>query len=331
MSCTVPVAVAPTILIPSAVTAEIQFTPNPASSGSINPLLVYIFTEHTGTVKSLAFSPDSKILASGGSQNDGIIRLWNMNTGKRAAIFRKAQKTAVESLLISPDSQTLASCSDDHTINIWNWNLKNKKYIFTRSFVGHTSNVLSLAITPDSKILVSGAQDGIRLWDMVQQRPLATLVRFDNIDAVAISPDGQLLASGDNKGLMKLWDLRSGKLIRTVSAHSDIVSAVAFTPDGNTLVSSSRDHTIKLWNVNTGELLRTLQENNWVNAIAINPSGQIIASGGKDGVKLWNLTTGELIDTLYAHSDWISAIAFSPDGKLLAAGGFDTRINIWRL
>lgn len=323
MSFIVPVAIAPTIQIPSTVAAQ-------KSSESIHPRLVYTLRESKGTIKSLAFSPDSKILASGGSENDGIIRMWNMDTGKRAAIISKAQKTAVESLLISPDNQTLASCSDDNTINLWN--IKKKKYILTRTFIGHTSNVLSLAITPDSKILVSGAQDGIRLWDMVQKRPLATLVSYDNfIDTVAISPNGQILASGDNKGIIKLWDLSSGKLIRTVSAHSEVVSAVAFTPDGNTLVSSSRDRTIKLWHVNTGELLRTLQGNNWVNAIAINPSGQIMASGGRDGVKLWNLTTGDLIDTLYGHSDWVSAIAFSPDGKILATGGFDTQINIWRL
>lgn len=202
---------------------------------------------------------------------------------QRAAIIRKAQKTAVESVLITPDNQTLASCSDDQTINLWN--IKNKKYIFTRTFIGHTSNVLSLAITPDGKILVSGA----RWYSLVGHGTTAVLdlVHYDNfIDTVAISPDGRLLASGDNKGIIKLWNLSSGNLIRTVSAHSETVSAVAFTPNGNTLVSSSRDHTIKLWNVNTGELLRTLQGNNWVNAIAINPSGQIIASGGRDGVKL---------------------------------------------
>jgi WD40 repeat protein len=71
--------------------------------------------------------------------------------------------------------------------------------------------------------------------------------------------------------------------------------------------------------------------NNWVNTIAINPNGQTLASGGRDGIKLWNLTTGELITTLYGHSDWVSAIAFSPDGTKLATGGFDRRINLWLL
>nr|WP_198015034.1 WD40 repeat domain-containing protein [Mastigocladopsis repens] len=330
MSVAGAVAIAPLIRIPSAIPAQAQIIPvaQPTTSFA-NPQLIYTLTEHLGTITSLAFTPDSRTLVSGGSQNDGVIRLWDTTTGKRTGIISRAHKTAVESMIISPDGQTLASCSDDNTINLWN--LKNNK--FTRSFVGHTSNVLSLAVTPNGKVLVSGALDGIRMWDLLQQRPLATLTRFDNlIYTLAISPDGQTLASGDNIGVIKLWDLGTGKLIRTVpAAHSNTVTKLAFTPDGNTLISASRDRTIKLWNVTTGELVSTLTgHNSWVNAIAINPNGQTLASAGRDGIKLWNLPSGELLNTLYGHTDWVSAIAFSPDGTKLASGGFDRRVNIWQ-
>ncbi|MDZ8224626.1 MAG: WD40 repeat domain-containing protein [Nostoc sp. ChiVER01] len=308
--------------------AAIEVTPNSQTTNSFaNAQLLYTLIGHTGTVKSLAFTPDSKILVSGGAENEGVIRLWNLAKGKKLANINKAHQTAIESLVISPDGQTLASCSDDNTINLWN--LKNFK--FTRSFVGHTSNVLSLAVSPDSKVLISGALDGIRIWDLLQQRPLGTLVRFDNlIYTLALSPDGQTLASGDNKGVIKLWNLSTGKLISEFVAHDNAVTSVVFTPDGQTLATASRDRTVKLWNINTGELVRTLTgHNNWVNAIAINPDGQTLASAGRDGIKLWNLTTGELINTLSEHTDWVSAIAFSPDGKILASGGFDKQIKIW--
>jgi WD40 repeat protein len=297
---------------------------------SINPQIVYSFREHLGSIKSLAFSPDSKTLVSGGGESDGIIRLWDTKTGKRTGTISRAHTTAVESLLIAPDGVTLASCSDDNSINLWNLRSNN----FTRSFVAHRSPVLSIAVTPDSKILVSGALDGIRMWDLLQQRPLATLARYDNpITTVAISPDGQTLASGDSKGVIKLWNLNTGRVINTVpGAHTSRVSELAFTPDGGTLVSASYDRTIKLWNPNTAQALATLSgHNNRVFAIAINPNGQLLASGGSDGIKLWNLTTGELINTLYGHNDWVSALSFSPDGQMLASGGYDKRINIWRL
>jgi WD40 repeat protein len=331
MSVAGTVAITPLIRIPSAIPAEVQVAPVAQPTTSVaNPQLIYTFIEHSGTIKSLAFTPDSRTLISGGSDNEGVIRLWDTTTGKRVGIIRRAHKTAIESIVISPDGQTLASCSDDNTINLWN--LKNNK--FTRSFVAHTSNVLSLAVTPNGKVLVSGALDGIRMWDLLQQRPLATLTRFNNlINTLAISPDGQTLASGDNIGVIKLWDLSTGKLIRTIpAAHSNTVTKIAFTPDGKTLVSASRDRTIKLWNLSTGESVRTLTgHNNWINDIAINPNGQTLASAARDGIKLWNLTTGELITTLYGHSDWVSTVAFSPDGTKLASGGFDTRVNVWLL
>jgi WD40 repeat protein len=324
------VAIAPIIGISSAIPAQVQETPLAQPNTSFaNPRLIYTLTEHLGTISSLAFTPDSRTLFSGGSDNDGVIRSWDTTTGRRTGIINRAHKTAIESMVISPDGQTLASCSDDNTINLWN--LRTNR--FTRSFIGHTSNVLSLAVTPNGKILVSGALDGIRMWDLLQQRPLATLARFDNlIYTLAISPDGRTLASGDRSGVIKLWDLETGKLVRTVpAAHSNTVTELMFTPDGSTIISASRDRTVKLWNVTTGEIIRTLTgHNNWVNAIAINPNGQILASAGRDGIKLWNLATGELLNTLYGHTDWVSAIVFSPDGTKLASGGFDRRVNIWQ-
>ncbi|WP_373867165.1 WD40 repeat domain-containing protein [Trichormus variabilis] len=300
----------------------------PDSKSFANPRLLHTLRGHTGTVKSLAFSPNGKLLVSGGGQNEGIIYFWNLKNGKRVGTINRAHQASVDAVLISPDGKTLVSCGSDYKINFWN--LKNLE--FSRSFAEHTGQLLSLVASSDSKVLVSGGLDGIRLWDLPQQRPLSTLVRFDNaIYTLAISPDGQTLASGDSQGVVKLWNLSNGKLIQQLQAHSQIVTAVAFTPNGERLVTSSRDKTIKIWDVNNGVQVQTLTgHDNWVNAIAINPDGQTLASAGKDGIKLWDLNTGELKHTLDGHSDWVSAIAFSADGKMLASGGFDQKINIWQ-
>jgi WD40 repeat protein len=329
------VAIASLVQIAPVNPATVEARPTPETTNNFfHPQRIYTFKNHSGSIKSLTFSPDSKTLVSGGSHNDGIIRFWSIKNGDIIGTIRKAQKTAVESVLISPDGQTLASCSNDYTINLWN--LKTHK--FTRSFIGHTSNVLSLAATPDGKILASGGLDGIRLWDLVKKRPLATLVNYNNISKITISPDGQILASGDTQGVVKLWDLNSGQLIRQFLAHTQVVSGLAFTPDGQTLITANHDGIIKLWDGKTGDFASSLTENNnsinhnhWINAIAINPNGRILASGGKQGVvQLWDLTTGKLVNTLEGHTDWVSAIAFSPDGKLLASGGYDKKINVWR-
>ncbi len=309
--------------------AAIEINTNSLNTKSfVNPRLIHTLRGHTSTLKCLNFSPNSKFLVSGGSENEGMIRFWNPQTGKKLGTINRAHQGSVDSILISPDGKTLTSCGSDYKINLWNL----KTLEFSRFFVGHNSSVLSLAVSSDSKVLISGALDGIRLSDLKQQRPLATLVRFDHlIYTLAMSPDGQTLASSDNKGVVKLWNLQTGKLIRQLNAHYQVVTGLAFTPDGVTLVSSSRDKTIKIWNVSNGQAVKTLTgHQDWVNAIAINLHDKTLASAGKDGIKLWDLTTEKLKNTLSAHKDWVSAIAFSPDGKILASGGFNQKINIWQ-
>lgn len=302
------------------------------------PRLIRTITGHTGVVKSLNFSPNGKLLVSGGSSTEPIIRFWHPENGKRLATINRAHQGSVDAILISPDGKTLVSSGSDYRINLWNL----KTLEFSRAFDGHTSPVLSLVTTPDSKILVSGGLDGIRLWDLEQQLPLATLVRYDNaIYTLAISADGQTLASGDNKGVVKLWDLKSRKLIKQLKAHSQTVTGLAFTPDGETLVTASRDKNIKIWNISNGEQTQTLTGHNQaINAIAINPNGQILVSAAQDGIKLWDLSTGKLKNPTKNPTEannnlpsiWTQPtkeIAFSADGKMLASGGMDEKINIW--
>jgi WD40 repeat protein len=76
---------------------------------------------------------------------------------------------------------------------------------------------------------------------------------------VAFSPDGRLLASGSTgQQMIKLWDVASGREVRTLKGHTDWVWSVAFSPDGRLLASSSYDWTVKLWEVASGSLVRTL-------------------------------------------------------------------------
>lgn len=305
-----------------------NLTPAPATR-TREPKLLYKMKGHGGTVKSLAFSPDSKTVVSGGGENDATIRLWDVNKGKARGIINRAHRGTVHAVLVSPNGQTLASGSSDTTLNLWN--LRTNR--FTRTFVAHTGVILALAVTADSKMLVSAATDGVRAWDLVQQRSLGALVQFDNfLHAVTLSPDGKLAATGDRNGVVKLWNIGAGKELWRLSAHTQTVTGVAFTPKGDQLITTSRDRQIKIWDLTTGKLLRTLSDHdNSINAIAIHPSGEMLASAGRDGIKLWNLQTGELLANLYEHQDWVSAIAFSPNGKYLASGGFDKAVYLWEI
>ena len=108
---------------------------------------------------------------------------------------------------------------------------------------------------------------------------------------VAFSPDGKILATGSDDNTIKLWDVNSGQLICTLVGHSWSVVAVAFTADGETLLSASCDKTVKLWRVSTAEEIFTLSGHvDSVSAVAVSQVTQLIASGSRDKtIKLWQL------------------------------------------
>ncbi|MEH2238817.1 serine/threonine-protein kinase [Nostoc sp.] len=206
-----------------------------------------------------------------------------------------------------------------------------------KSLKGHSSDVNSVAFSPDGTILASGSDDKtIKLWNLASEKQIQTLEgHSDWIWTVAFSPDSKTLASGSADKTIKLWNLETGKLIRTLQGHSDGVSSVAFSPDGKTLASGGaiKDKTIKLWNLETGKLIRTLQgHSDGVSSVAFSPDGKTLASGSWDKtIKLWNLETGKLIRTLQGHSERILSVAFAPHGVTLASGSKDKTIKLWNL
>lgn len=153
---------------------------------------------------------------------------------------------------------------------------------------------------------------------------------------MAISPDSQTLVCGCNKDIV-LWNLHTGKWLRTLKGHSREVHSVAISSDGLTLVSGSRDCSIKRWNLHTGEELHTLEgHSREVTSVAISPDGLTLVSGGRDGtIKLWNLFTGEELQTLKGRSSEVNSLAISPDNltlvTLMGGGGRTRIIKRWNL
>ncbi|MDE0427260.1 MAG: cohesin domain-containing protein [Candidatus Poribacteria bacterium] len=165
------------------------------------------------------------------------------------------------------------------------------------SLEGHRDAVFSVAFSPDGKMLASGGDRTIKLWNAVTGSLIRRLIGHKyQVYSVAFSPDGKILASGSQDDTIKLWDIATGKPINTLREYSSLYS-VAFSPDGKILAS-----------------------------------GRGSRSGDGIGIiRLWDVVTGELIHTLTEHTDWVSSVAFSPDGKMLASGSGDETIRLWRM
>ncbi|RCJ24189.1 hypothetical protein A6S26_19375 [Nostoc sp. ATCC 43529] len=285
-----------------------------------------IFAETLGSISSVAFSPEGKLLATG--DVDGKTQLWQVADGK-SLLTLLGHNSPVWSVAFSPDGQTLASGSDDQTVKLWN--IHDGKCL--KTLQGHTSRVRSVTFSPDNQTLASASEDRtVKLWDLRNGKCLKTLQGHTSwVWSVAFSPDGEILASSSDDQTVKLWDVGDGKCFKTFQGHSNWVRSVAFSPNGKILASGSEDQTVKLWDVDGGKCLKTLHgHSNRVWSVAFSPDGQTLASGSDDQtVKLWDVGDGKCLKTLYGHSNRAWSVAFSCDGQTLASGSKDQTVKLW--
>lgn len=144
---------------------------------------------------------------------------------------------------------------------------------------------------------------------------------------IAFSPDGRTLASSGHEDSIRLWDVRTGRLLRRYrGTESDRSRAIAFSPDGKRLVSGGRSGLVRLWDVKSGkEVYKKRAQKEDVYSIAYAPDGRTFATAADGWIRLWDVSTGA--DLLRLGPGWWAS--FSPDGKTLAAGGGD--IRLWNL
>jgi WD40 repeat protein len=227
----------------------------------------------------------------------------------------------------------------------WEWRyLKRLCYGHLRTLRGHTGPISGVAFRPDGKELATSSIDNtVKVWDAHPGRCLRTLTGHTHFAlAVAYSPDGKLLASGASycdqeknswPGEIKLWNAKTGALLRTLRGHAERITRLQFSPDSTRLAAATGDLSnrgerpgeVKVWDVNKGKDILTLKgHKERVNDVAWSPNGELLATACRDEhIRLWNGKTGMLIASWRAHAGGVNGLAFDPKSKVLASAGGD--------
>ncbi|MCM1982974.1 WD40 repeat domain-containing protein [Lyngbya confervoides] len=246
-------------------------------------------------------------------------------------------KHTVRGLQFSRDGMYLCAAGDDKSLKIW------KTYDECLSFQlihdvkdAHRDAIKALAMSPNDEFLVLASKNRkLSFWEYRNGKLLRTIEsgHRKGINALVFCDD-KTLASGSDDGEIKIWNVDSGAIRRSLLGHKNSVLSLAVSPiSKHVIASGSNDHHVRLWNATTGETLHDLEGHKFgIYSLAFSPNGQTLASGSWDRrICLWDVTSGEQYATLEGHTAAVWQLLFTPDGNHLVSSSDDNSIFIWDL
>ena len=280
---------------------------------------------------SLAFSPDSKTLAVGYDDEQGMnretLRLWDLNQ-EQTGRWLDGHRSMVTGIAFSPDGKRLYSAGYDELIKIWDVPTGE----FIASLGSHEAEIKSLAISNDGSLIAVGGHDKkARIWNLRHpDRPIILSGHGDLLHAVTFSPTNRVLATADNTFEIRFWNSDTGKPLNMFADLIPVI-AMAFSPDGRLLGTANQDGIITLYDTLIGVKLKSFPGHpGEATAITFTADGKTLASAGTDrSVRLWHVKTGRQLLTFANLPGKATRLAFSPNGRLLAASLYNGDVRLW--
>ncbi|MEM7800318.1 MAG: BTAD domain-containing putative transcriptional regulator, partial [Chloroflexota bacterium] len=276
----------------------------------------------THVIRTVAFSPDGRLLAAG-SYNYAV-RIWDYAESKVLHTLETGSEHPGV-ITFSPDGQLLATGYAGFGFALW----EVESGALRKVHYGHEATLKGCAFHPDGELVATCSDDfTVGLWEVESGRLIQQLKGHSNIiGAIAWSSDGRWLATGSRDHTIRLWDMEGLDAItsKVLTGHNNDVTHIAFHGSSAYLISGSVDHTVRIWQVPTGEPRHLLQQHtDSVYGVAASPDGRTLASGSVDlSLTIWEFQSGQPIYRLQGSGRWSRALDIDPSGGRVASGSAD--------
>ncbi len=215
--------------------------------------VVRLLRGHGNVIHKLAFSPDGKLLISGGG--DKKAKIWKVESGELLQILR-GHKEGIHEVSFAPDGRSVVTGSFDDTLRLWR--VSDGKLL--KVMTGHSDDVGAVSYTPDGLYILSGSKDKtIRLWGSNGDFIKVLARQNRSVASLSVSPDGSRvvtgLGSGSGKCTNNVFSIPDGKKLTLFTEHANLVAATAVSPDGKSVATGGGDdEEIYIWGINSGKV-----------------------------------------------------------------------------
>ena len=338
--------------------SDVKFSPDGNLLAVATNIGVWLYDGHTGSeivllnkkpkdVRTVAFSPDGKTLATGGRSRDGAIQLWDIDTATQVSAMGRGIGT-VGVLAFSENGKVLAGMGLDYGFRFYTWDVDTGLEVSHFKGQQNHFNYGVLAISPNHRFAASAGGNKIFLWD-TETQTLKHTIEADSAWNLAFSPDSKTLVSGSMT--LQLWDVETGTQMSRLDGHIRKVDALTFSPDGKTLATGDASGEIRLWNIGTGGDQLTLprllggitgkgkpiveppaliEHTRAIKTLAFTADGTTLVSASLDTtIRLWDVDTGKSRLMTAGHTRAIYGLSILKDGKTLVSGSSDCTLRLW--
>jgi len=276
-------------------------------------------------VLAAAFSPDGSRIVAGGFA--GGLSLVGADRGGLRKL--RSHPTEIRSCSFSRDGSRLACCS---TSRITAFVLDGDAAHLLRRWDDGAQTFRACAFTPDPDVVAVGDADGkVRMRRISRARPPAPIVSHEKLRSCDVSADGRRLVTCGDDGSVKLWELPSGALLRSLPGHTRRVETARFSPDGERIVTASWDRTVRVWTVERDVPPIVLEgHRDALQDACFTGDGRRVISACMDATfRLWDAATGAELATLLGSPDSVRRLAFTDGGTALLSASHAHDLVVW--
>ncbi|MCL4831831.1 MAG: hypothetical protein KJZ86_05305 [Caldilineaceae bacterium] len=280
------------------------------------------FTQQLGGLQSLTVHPDGHRIVAG--DWNGMLWLWQIPE-QSVTLIPTQQQNLIRSAQFSPNGKWLAYVTRYKGTSLWDVEQEKPHGEIPKL------DSITLAFSPDSRILAGTVHDEIWLWEVAAQRLLPSLMaNGHNVLDLAFTPDGRWLISTDSSGFVYVWDWPQARLHHGWQVAETDVRHLAVHPQGTHIAGHILNRGIKLWTLAGEEIANGLPNTGYFNGLAFSPDGEWLAGAGHQGlVHLWQAQTGQLVRLLRGHTHFVEGVAFFAQAQWLVSASSDRTIRVW--